>query len=79
MPEGKVIRRESSNIGGDADDVTVAVTIEHADRTVKTIIGRPWLYPELAVVRKGDQVAYKYGDTMGVSQFDINWDKSPRD
>ena len=73
---GVVIRKEKTRA---TRDTAYAVTIKNGDGSVKTIIGKAWYYPELATCRTGDRVTYAYGDTAGLSQFDIDWANSSQE
>jgi hypothetical protein len=71
---GVVLRREAGLAEGDGASVTtVALAIRAADGTHKTIIGKTWEYPDLAVAQVGDTVTYSYGDIAGLSAFAIDW------
>jgi len=71
---GVVVRKETGHgKEGEVSVTTVALAIRAADGSHKTIIGRTWDYPELAVAEVGDTVTCSYGDIAGLTDFSIDW------
>jgi hypothetical protein len=71
---GVVVRKETGLAKeGEVSVTAVALAIRAADGSHKTIIGKTWEYPELAVAQIGDTVTCNYGDIAGLTDFSVDW------
>jgi len=74
---GVVLRKETGLTSeSDVSVTTVALAVRGEDGSHKTIIGKTWEYPELAVAQIGDTVTCSYGDIAGLTDFSIDWTRS---